>query len=105
MMDTIDSDNLVQTNGRNRRADFLVGVSVVVILVILWVVITMPDVSEYAKGALTTILGVFLNQLTNVFNFEFGTTRKGEEKQTQITNEYIKSPSQPTSPTNPNPTN
>lgn len=60
---------------RNYRADFLVGVSVIVVFTILAVVILEDGLNEYAKGALTTILGVFLNQLTNVFSFEFGTTR------------------------------
>lgn len=63
---------------RNLRADFLVGISVVVVFSILGIVTIESNLNEYAKGALTTILGVFLNQLTNVFNFEFGTTRKGQ---------------------------
>lgn len=75
---------------RNYRSDFLVGISVVVVFTILLVVILVQDLNEYAKGALTTILGVFLNQLTNVFAFEFGTTRKDEDKQTKILNDYIK---------------
>lgn len=77
---------------RNYRADFLVGISVVVVFTILGVVILATDLNEYAKGALTTILGVFLNMLTNVFNFEFGTTRKSEDTQSQITTDYIKKP-------------
>lgn len=75
---------------RNYRADFLVGISVVVVFTILGVVILAEDINEYAKGALTTILGVFLNQLTNVFSFEFGTTRKTEDKQTAITADYLR---------------
>lgn len=77
---------------RNYRADFLVGISVLVVFTILGVVILATDLNEYAKGALTTILGVFLNMLTNVFNFEFGTTRKSEDTQQQITSDYIKKP-------------
>lgn len=65
---------------RNYRADFLVGVSVIVVFTILTIVTFAPNLNEYAKGALTTILGVFLNQLTNVFSFEFGSTRKSEDK-------------------------
>lgn len=82
---------LAKLGARNYRADALVAVSVLVILVILGVVIAEDSLSEFAKGALTTILGVFLNQLTNVFSFEFGTTRKNEEQTAQITSEYIKS--------------
>lgn len=76
---------------RNYRSDFLVGISVLVVFTILAVVILVTDLNEYAKGSLTTILGVFLNQLTNVFSFEFGTTRKDEEKNSVILSEYTKS--------------
>lgn len=82
----------LKAGARNYRADFLVGISVVVVFTILGVVILATDLNEYAKGALTTILGVFLNMLTNVFNFEFGTTRKSEDTQSQITTDYIKKP-------------
>lgn len=68
---------------RNYRGDVLVAVTVLVVFTILIVVIMAPNLDEYAKGVLTTILGVFLNQLTNVFSFEFGTTRKEEAKNTE----------------------
>ena len=80
----------LKSGTRNYRADLLVAVSVLVVFTILGVVILAPDLNEYAKGALTTILGVFLNQLTNVFSFEFGTTRKDEAKQSEIFNHYVK---------------
>jgi uncharacterized protein YacL len=75
---------------RNRRGDMLTGASFIVVIVIMGIVVFSP-LDEYAKGVITTILGVFLNVITNVVSFEFGTTRKTEEKQTQITNEYLKS--------------
>lgn len=75
----------------NYRADFLVGMTVVIILVVIGIVVWSTNLNEFAKGSLTTILGVFLNQLVSVFAFEFGTTRKGEENQAKITTEYIKS--------------
>ena len=80
----------LKSGTRNYRGDFLIGVSVIVVVTILGVVVLMADISEYAKGSLTTILGVFLNQLTNAFNFEFGTTRKDDDRQSQITSAYIK---------------
>lgn len=76
---------------RNYRGDFLVAISIIVVFTILAVVILKSDLNEYAKGSLTTILGVFLNQLTNIFNFEFGTTRKANEKNDQVLKDYIKS--------------
>lgn len=75
---------------RNYRGDFLVGVSVVVVFSILGIVVLVPSLSEYAKGVLTAILGVFSGQVTNVFNFEFGTTRKEDDRNSQITSAYIK---------------
>lgn len=75
---------------RNYRGDFLVAVTLIVVFTILIVVIRTPTLDEYAKGVLTTILGVFLNQLTNVFSFEFGTTRKDEAKQSEIFKHYVK---------------
>lgn len=80
----------LKSGTRNYRADVLVTVSVLVVFTILGVVILAEDLNEYAKGALTTILGVFLNQLTNVFSFEFGTTRKEETKQAEIFHQYVK---------------
>lgn len=71
---------LAATPGGNVRANWLVGIAILVIITILFVVIYVDTISEFAKGSLTTILGVFLNQLTNIYNFEFGTTRRSREK-------------------------
>lgn len=82
----------IRSGTRNYRADALVVVSVLIILTILGIVTLVEDLNEYAKGSLTTILGVFLNQLTNVFSFEFGTTRKSDESNTKLINDYISIP-------------
>lgn len=65
---------------RNYRSDFLVGISVVIIFTVLTIVTFKPDLDDFAKGVLTTILGVFIKELSNVFSFEFGSTRKSEDK-------------------------
>lgn len=75
---------------RNYRADFLVVVSIIIVIMSMCVVVTYDELSEFAKGSITTILGVFLNQLTNVFNFEFGTTRQTEENVSRMTASYTK---------------
>lgn len=75
----------------NYRADFLVATTILVIFVIIGIVVLNSSLDEFAKGALTTILGVFLNQLISIFQFEFGTTRKSEDSQSKIVNEYLKS--------------
>lgn len=64
----------------NVRANYLVGTAIFAVILILIIIIRNPELSEFAKGSLTTILGVFLNQLTNIYNFEFGTTRRSREK-------------------------
>lgn len=79
----------LKSGTRNYRADILVGVTVLIIATILVVVVLAEDLDEYAKGVLTTILGVFLNQLTNVFSFEFGTTRKDEAKNTEAFKQMV----------------
>lgn len=71
---------LASTPQGNVRANWLVGIAILIIVVILFVVIYIPTISEFAKGALTTILGVFLQQLNNIYSFEFGTTRRSREK-------------------------
>lgn len=75
---------LAGTPKGNVRANWLVGACIIIITTILAVVIRNPEISEFAKGVLTTILGVFLNQLTNIYNFEFGTTRKSDTKDATI---------------------
>lgn len=80
----------LKSGTRNYRADFLVGISVIVVFSILGIVVLVPSLSEYAKGVLTAILGTFAGQLANVFNFEFGTTRKEDDRNSQITSAYIK---------------
>ncbi len=90
--DARDRDvEIIKAGKHNYRADFLVGMTVVIIMIIIAIVVWSGDLDEFAKGSLTTILGVFLNQLVSVFAFEFGTTRKSEESTAKITNEFIKS--------------
>ena len=80
----------LKSGTRNYRGDFLVGVSIIVVFSILGIVVLVPTLSEFAKGVLTAILGVFSGQITNVFNFEFGTTCKEDDRNSQITSAYIK---------------
>lgn len=70
---------------RNYRADFLVGVSVGIVAAIIGIVVIAQDLTDFTKGAITTILGMFLTQLANIYSFEFGTTRKIEDRNAQVT--------------------
>ena len=79
------------TPAGNVRANHLATVAVVLIFAILLAVIWLPDLGEFAKGVITTILGVFLNQLTNIYAFEFGTTRRSREKADILQSQYVDS--------------
>jgi hypothetical protein len=43
-----------------------------------------PEVSEFAKGIITLLLGRALGWLDNIYNFEFGTTRASRAKDDTI---------------------
>lgn len=75
----------------NVRANFLVAFVAALLLFILYLTV-FTELNEYAKGALTTIGGFALAQLTNVFQFEFGTTRKEEDNNREIFKDWMKTP-------------
>lgn len=77
---------------RNWRGDGLV-IFTCLLLVSVLIVTASFELTEYAKGAITVILGFATGQLSNVFSFEFGTTRKDDESSKSILADYIKSPS------------
>jgi hypothetical protein len=70
----------------NVRANWLVGIAVIVIFAIILIVVFKPQLDEYAKGVLTGILGMYIQQLANIYAFEFGTTRRSREKTDVIDN-------------------
>lgn len=81
----------LRSGTRNYRADFLVGIIVVMVFTIIGIVVLKENLSEFAKGALTTLLGLTGTQLSNIFSFEFGTTRKSEEDTSKIVSDYVRS--------------
>ena len=82
---------LLRLGKRNLRADWMVGASFALLVLILGgLFFTEPN--EYAKGAITVLLGFLTVNLGNVFSFEFGTTRKEDETNKSIIADYIKSP-------------
>lgn len=82
----------IKAGTRNFRADALTVISVGVILIIIAIIIFKPDLDDFGKGSLTTILGFFLNQISGIFSFEFGTTRKGDESNKKLIDDYISIP-------------
>lgn len=83
----------IRARTRNIRADILTAVAVIYLFVVTFIVIFVPDINEYAKGVLTALSGLFVQQLANIFAFEFGTTRKSEESNQKLINDYISIPS------------
>lgn len=77
---------------RNWRADGLVIFTCALLVTVLFLVSSV-QLSEFAKGVVTTVIGFVTGQLSNVFQFEFGTTRKDDESSKSILADYIKSPS------------
>lgn len=81
----------LKTGKRNWRADGLVIFTCMLLVTVLFLVAKV-ELSEFAKGVVTTVIGFVTGQLSNVFQFEFGTTRKDDESSKSILADYIKSP-------------
>ena len=71
---------LAQAGIKNRRADSMYFLAIVVICVLVYLVWKDGSINEYVKGIITLVLGRFLGYLDNIYNFEFGTTRGSEQK-------------------------
>lgn len=77
---------LAQAGAHNYRATALVAAAMAIVVVCLAVVIWQSDLNEFAKGAVTLILGRALGWIEQVFSFEFGTTRANKTKDDTIKN-------------------
>lgn len=81
----------LKSGKRNIRADLMVACSFA-LLVLIIAALFFTEPTEFAKGAITVVLGFITVNLGNVFSFEFGTTRKEDENNKSILADYIKSP-------------
>lgn len=68
----------------NIRADLMVIAAFAIVTGILWLVWHSMEISEFAKGIVTLLLGRFLGYLDNAYSFEFGTTRGSRTKDSAI---------------------
>ena len=68
----------------NYRADAMFILAVAVIVGLVWAIWTEPGINEFLKGIVTLVLGRFLGYLDNIYNFEFGTTRGSQNKDSTI---------------------
>lgn len=60
---------------RNRRTDAMFVVACLFVGWLVYLVVYQTAVGEFAQGVVTLVLGVFLNELKNMYSFETGTTR------------------------------
>jgi hypothetical protein len=70
---------------RNRRSDAMFVAAYVAIAVLVYIVVYEEKIGEYAQSTVTLVLGMFLNELKNMYNYEQGTTRSSEQKGAAIT--------------------
>jgi hypothetical protein len=75
---------LAQAGQKNQRANWLVGVALLLVIICLFIVVLQSDLDEYAKGVITLILGRALGWVEQIFSFEFGTTRTSKTKDDTI---------------------
>lgn len=69
---------------RNRRVSVLSTAAYVTVLVCLAVTVWVSDMSEYAQGVLTVVLGKYLSYTDQVYAYDFGTTRSSNAKDATI---------------------
>lgn len=63
------------------RANWLVFVAVFTVYVCLAIITFMPSLSEFAQSVITLILGMYIKELSSIYSFEFGTTRRSRQLQ------------------------
>ncbi len=71
---------------KNWRAEAMFVLAVVIIVLLVWMIWTRTDISEFIKGVITLVLGRFLGYLDSIYSFEFGSTRSSREKDATIGN-------------------
>lgn len=74
----------IKSGKRNYRADVMFILAVAMIVGLVYAVWSTPDINEYVKGIVTFLLGRFAGYLDNIYNFEFGTTRGSQNKDSTI---------------------
>jgi len=69
---------------RSIRINLLFVAAYIAILLCLIAVVWLSDISEYAQGVITLIIGRFLGYVDQVYAFEFGTTSGSKTKDQTI---------------------
>ena len=69
----------------NRRRDGMFMAAYIAIAVLVYVVVYEEKIGEYAQSTVSLVLGMFLNELKNMYSYETGTTRSAAKKDEAIT--------------------
>ena len=86
---------------RNRRTDAMFVAAYIAIALLVWIVVYEDRIGEFAQGIVATVLGMFVNELKNMYSFETGTTRSNQAKDATIqglANAAVTSSSTPQTP-------
>jgi hypothetical protein len=83
---------LIQKGQRNLRADFMVAAPVTGLILCVVALAYFPiTLHGEAVGLLTMVAGIFGNCLKEAYGFEFGSSRRGKEKEDSRKNDNIAS--------------
>lgn len=75
---------LAQAGAHNYRANVMAAAALFIVIICLAIVVWKSGLDEFAKGAVTLILGRALGWVEQIFSFEFGTTRTSKAKDDTI---------------------
>lgn len=83
-MDAVPNDKDAVSVTRNRRTDAMFVAAYIAVVGLVYVVIYEDKVGQFAQGIVTLVLGMFLNELKNMYSYETGTTRASATKDAAI---------------------
>lgn len=70
----------------NYRADAIVAMTWIGIVICISLAVSMTSLNEFAKTAITTLLGVLVGDWKSITSFEFGSTKSSKDKDETISN-------------------
>ena len=70
---------------RNRRTDAMFVCAYMAIAALVYIIVYEEKIGEFAQSTIALVLGMFLNELKNMYSYETGTTRASATKDAAIT--------------------
>lgn len=78
--------DLAKAGVKNTRANWIVGLTFFGIVTCVGLSVAMSELNEYAKSALSTLLGYLIADWKQITSFEFGTSKSSQTKDVTIQN-------------------